>query len=125
MFLVLIPQKHQIFESSKTINMKNSILVILFLFYSICTTQAQEEEIDQFDLTIEIKGIENNKGKIYIAIYDSEETFLKKAKGENRNNNRNFLSKRKVVEKDQDSLSQQKKGRSIGSGLPFSKEERS
>ena len=81
MFLVLIPQKHQIFESSKTINMKNLILVILFLFYSICTTQAQEEEIEQFDLTIEIKGIENNKGKIYIAIYDSEETFLKKAKG--------------------------------------------
>ena len=61
--------------------MKNIILIIVIIFSGTFTTQAQKNENDKFDLTIQIEGIENNKGKIYIAIYDSEETFLKKAKG--------------------------------------------
>lgn len=61
--------------------MKKLLLTIAFIFIGINLSQAQENEIKTFDLTIEIEGIENNKGKIYIAIYDSEETFLKKAKG--------------------------------------------
>ncbi|MGB1042015.1 MAG: DUF2141 domain-containing protein [Tenacibaculum sp.] len=58
--------------------MRNLILVALFILNGIYTANAQEET---FSLTVEVKGIENNKGKIYIAIYDSEENFLKKAKG--------------------------------------------
>lgn len=61
--------------------MKNLTLIIVFFLSRILTTIAQENETEKFDLTIEIKGIDNNKGKIYIAIYNSKETFLKKAKG--------------------------------------------
>lgn len=61
--------------------MKNLTLIIVFFLSGILTTIAQENETEKFDLTIEIKGIDNNKGKIYIAIYNSKETFLKKAKG--------------------------------------------
>lgn len=81
MFLVSIHKKHQIFESSKTIIMKSIFLIIAFIFSVTFTIQAQENENETFDLTIEVKGIENNKGKIYIAIYDSEASFLKNAKG--------------------------------------------
>ena len=79
MFLVLIRQKHQIFESPKTTIMKKIVLFIAFIFIGFTSIQAQEEET--FNLTIEVQGIENDKGKIYLAIYDSEANFLKKAKG--------------------------------------------
>ena len=52
--------------------MKKLLLTIAFIFIGINLSQAQENEIKTFDLTIEIEGIENNKGKIYIAIYDSD-----------------------------------------------------
>ena len=59
--------------------MKNTILILAILFSGIFSTNAQESET--FDLTIEVKGIKENKGKIFIAIYDSEENFLKKEIG--------------------------------------------
>lgn len=61
--------------------MKKIILSIAILFSTVHLFQAQETIHETFDLTIEIKGIQNNNGKIYIAIYDSEATFLKKAQG--------------------------------------------
>jgi uncharacterized protein (DUF2141 family) len=59
--------------------MKNRILTLAIIFSGIFSTNAQENET--FDLTIEVNGIKNNQGKIFIAIYDSEETFLNKASG--------------------------------------------
>ncbi|PQB06241.1 hypothetical protein BST83_02865 [Polaribacter filamentus] len=59
--------------------MKNTILTLAIIFSGIFSTNAQENET--FDLTIEVNGIKNNQGKIFIAIYDSEETFLNKASG--------------------------------------------
>jgi uncharacterized protein (DUF2141 family) len=59
--------------------MKNTILILAIIFSGIFSTNAQENET--FDLTIEVNGIKNNQGKIFIAIYDSEETFLNKATG--------------------------------------------
>lgn len=59
--------------------MKNIVLSLIIIFSGIFSTNAQENET--FDLTIEVNGIKNNQGKIFIAIYDSEETFLNKASG--------------------------------------------
>ncbi|APZ48014.1 hypothetical protein BW723_00700 [Polaribacter reichenbachii] len=43
------------------------------------SVNAQDQET--FNLKIEIEGIKTNKGKIYIAIYDNEASFLKSSKG--------------------------------------------
>ncbi len=55
--------------------MKKNLLIITFICFGILTTKAQEEET--FDLTIEIVGIKKNTGKVFLALYDKEETFLK------------------------------------------------
>ena len=55
--------------------MKKNILIIAFICIGFLRTQAQEEET--FDVTIEIVGITKNSGKIFLALYDNEETFLK------------------------------------------------
>ena len=55
--------------------MKNLFLIATFILCGTFATQAQEKET--FDLTIEISGMDTDKGKVFIAIYDSEETFLK------------------------------------------------
>jgi uncharacterized protein (DUF2141 family) len=59
--------------------MKNTVLILIIIFSRIFSTSAQENET--FDLTVEVNGIKNNQGKIFIAIYDSEETFLNKESG--------------------------------------------
>ena len=59
--------------------MKNTVLILTIIFSGIFSTNAQENET--FDLTVEVNGIKNNQGKIFIAIYDSEETFLNKTSG--------------------------------------------
>jgi uncharacterized protein (DUF2141 family) len=59
--------------------MKNTVLILTVIFFGIFSTNAQENET--FDLTVEVNGIKNNQGKIFIAIYDSEETFLNKTSG--------------------------------------------
>lgn len=59
--------------------MKNTVLILTIIFFGIFSTNAQENET--FDLTVEVNGIKNNQGKIFIAIYDSEETFLNKTSG--------------------------------------------
>ena len=59
--------------------MKNIVLSLIIIFSGIFSTNAQENET--FDLTVEVNGIKNNQGKIFIAIYDSEETFLNKTSG--------------------------------------------
>ncbi|MDP5107028.1 MAG: DUF2141 domain-containing protein [Polaribacter sp.] len=59
--------------------MKNTILLLAILFTGIFSIKAQEN--DTFNLTIEVKGIKKNEGKIFIAIYDSEASFLNKSSG--------------------------------------------
>lgn len=59
--------------------MKNLLLITAFLIFGNITVNAQKNET--FNLTIKVKGIKNNKGKILIAIYDSEKSFLKSSKG--------------------------------------------
>ncbi len=59
--------------------MKKSLLTLVIFVLTTLSINAQNEET--FELKVNVKGIENNKGKIFIAIYDSEENFLKKANG--------------------------------------------
>ncbi|WP_339660658.1 DUF2141 domain-containing protein [uncultured Polaribacter sp.] len=59
--------------------MKKTILLLAILFTGIFSIKAQEN--DTFNLTIEVKGIKKNEGKIFIAIYDSEASFLNKSSG--------------------------------------------
>lgn len=62
--------------------MKNNIIAIAFICFGFLTMQAQQEET--FDLTIEITGMSKNTGKVFIALYDKKESFLKNdAKGTN------------------------------------------
>ncbi len=58
--------------------MKKQILSILFILAVSFSFQAQEEQT--FDLTIEISGMDTDKGKVFIALYNSEKTFLKSSK---------------------------------------------
>ncbi|WP_298780429.1 DUF2141 domain-containing protein [uncultured Polaribacter sp.] len=59
--------------------MKKSLLTIAFILTVNLSIKAQETAT--FNLTINVEGIESNTGKIYIAIYDNEASFLKTSKG--------------------------------------------
>lgn len=49
--------------------------IFLFLFFFPYLIFAQ----NTYDLEVVIKGLSNNKGKVYVGLYNSEEQFLKKA----------------------------------------------
>ncbi len=55
--------------------MKKLILLIAFIFSGILTTNAQEET---FVLTVNIAGLNSNKGTLMVAVYNKKENFLKK-----------------------------------------------
>jgi uncharacterized protein (DUF2141 family) len=57
--------------------MKKLFLIIIFILGGMLSTQAQEET---FDLTIEISGMDTDIGKVFIALYNSKENFLKSTK---------------------------------------------
>ena len=57
--------------------MKNLIIAFSFIFSGIFSLNAQE---DTFDLTIEITGMSTDKGKVFLALFNSENTFLKSSK---------------------------------------------
>ena len=57
--------------------MKNILLAITFLLLGFSNSNAQE---DTFELTVEITGMEVDKGKVFLALYNSEDTFLKSSK---------------------------------------------
>ena len=63
--------------------MKKVFLTIIFIVSGIASTNAQEEEEEAFNLIIEISGMSTDTGKVFIAIYDTKENFLKKGKGTN------------------------------------------
>ena len=57
--------------------MKNILLAITLLLLGFSNSNAQE---DTFELTVEITGMEADKGKVFLALYNSEDTFLKSSK---------------------------------------------
>lgn len=68
-------ENHQIFELLIQNNMKKIVLFIAIIFASTFSLQAQEET---FDLTVEITGMNTDIGKVFLALYNAEKTFLKK-----------------------------------------------
>ena len=54
--------------------MNKIFLFTSILIFSLQTIKAQNET---FTLTIEIFELKNNTGKVFLAIFDNEETFLK------------------------------------------------
>ena len=57
--------------------MKKILLAITLLLLGFSNSNAQE---DTFELTVEITGMEVDKGKVFLALYNSEDTFLKSSK---------------------------------------------
>jgi uncharacterized protein (DUF2141 family) len=55
--------------------MKNLLLIFAIIFSGILTTNAQEEYAD---LTINISGLNSNKGTLLVGLYNEKESFLKK-----------------------------------------------
>ena len=54
--------------------MKKISLFTSIIIFSLQTIKAQNET---FTLTVEVFGLKNNTGKVFLAIFDNEETFLK------------------------------------------------
>lgn len=56
--------------------MKKIIYTIALIFCGFLTTQAQEET---FDITVNISGLNSDKGNVMIALYQGSDNFLKKS----------------------------------------------
>lgn len=54
--------------------MKKNILIIVLFISGIITSFAQET----YTVTVNFTGMDNDKGKLMVAIYNSENTFLRK-----------------------------------------------
>lgn len=57
--------------------MKKTLLILAISFLGLYSVKAQEET---FDLTVEVTGMDTDKGKVFLALYNSKETFLKSSK---------------------------------------------
>ncbi len=68
-------RKNYIRIIKKTTCMKNLVLLIILTFSGIFSTNAQKKET--FTLTINIFGLESNKGALMVGIYNSKSEFLK------------------------------------------------
>lgn len=44
----------------------------------VCVLAFATQSLSAQNLTLEVRGIENVTGKLYVAIYNSQETFMKK-----------------------------------------------
>jgi uncharacterized protein (DUF2141 family) len=55
--------------------MKKILLTILIFFTSILLASAQEES---FNLTVNIAGLNSDKGSLLVGVYSTKENFLKK-----------------------------------------------
>jgi len=56
--------------------MRKLILIVVFIFSGLFSTNGQENEI--YTLTINVSGLDSNKGKILIALFNEKKQFLKK-----------------------------------------------
>ena len=75
--------------------MKNSILIIILLLSCVQNIKGQETSTPTFNLTIKINGLNSNKGKVLIGLYNNKKLFLKQQFKEGRaiilNQKANFL----------------------------------
>lgn len=55
--------------------LKKTLLIFAFIFCGIYTTNSQ---VETADLTVHISGLNSNKGKLLVALYNQKEGFLKK-----------------------------------------------
>lgn len=55
--------------------MQKIILILLFTFTGLFSTNAQEET---FKLTVNISGLNSDKGNLMVGVYNKKEYFLKK-----------------------------------------------
>jgi uncharacterized protein (DUF2141 family) len=56
--------------------MKKLLLIAALIFSVINTTNAQEEK-ETLNLTVEFSGMKSDKGSLFVALYNTEATFLK------------------------------------------------
>lgn len=54
--------------------MKTLVKIIVFLILSTVSVTSQEE--NKFTITVVVKNLDSNNGKVYFALYDSENNFL-------------------------------------------------
>ncbi|WP_028889656.1 DUF2141 domain-containing protein [Tenacibaculum ovolyticum] len=54
--------------------MQRSILIMILFLSGIINSIAQEKHT----ITLEFEGIKSNKGSLFVALYNTEDTFLKK-----------------------------------------------
>ena len=54
--------------------MKKTLLISLIILLQVIKANAQEET---YKLTVNVSGMETNEGKLFIALYTSEDNFLK------------------------------------------------
>lgn len=54
--------------------------LIVFISFILCVPIKSVAQQDTFDLTVLISGMQTNTGKVFIAVYDSEASFLKNSK---------------------------------------------
>ncbi len=69
---------NQIFDLSKYKNriiMQKTIITLVLFVSGIIFSYAQE---NRYTITVKISGMESDKGKIYVALYNQETFFLKK-----------------------------------------------
>lgn len=62
--------------SKETNNMQNNITIIVLVLLSFTAVTAQETQSQ--DIVVKMVNLDNNKGKVFIALYNSESTFLGK-----------------------------------------------
>ena len=55
--------------------MKKLLLIATFIFSGILSVTAQEKH----NVTLEFNGMKSDKGNLYVAVYNKEDNFLKKA----------------------------------------------
>lgn len=55
--------------------MKKLLILFIFILSAIHNTNAQDTT---FDITVNISGLDSNKGKVLIALYNEKDNFLKK-----------------------------------------------
>jgi uncharacterized protein (DUF2141 family) len=55
--------------------MRKLILIVVFIFSGLFSTNGQENET--YTLTVNVSGLESNKGKVLIALFNEKKQFLK------------------------------------------------
>ncbi|WP_299334647.1 DUF2141 domain-containing protein [uncultured Psychroserpens sp.] len=55
-----------------------STLVKIIIFFVLSHTVLNAQELKGQDIIVKIDNLDNNKGKVYVALYNSQDTFLDK-----------------------------------------------